>query len=50
LSKIGGIGKVSQVQIFFMKRYFKRPSLIEEGDMITVTNIYFYDIEDSGKE
>ena len=35
---------------FFMKRYFKRPSLIEEGDTITVTNIHFYDIEDSGKE
>ncbi len=41
-------GKLSKVQGFFMKRYIKRPSLIEDEVMITVTNIHFCDIEGYG--
>jgi len=43
-----GPGKISQVQDFFMKCCFKRPSLIEDEVMITVTNIHFCDIEGYG--
>ena len=38
----------SQVRDFFIKRHLKRTSLIEDKAMITVTNIHFYDIEESG--
>jgi len=48
IMEIEGIGKITQVWDFFIKRCLKQTSLIEGKAMITVTNIHFYDIEGYG--
>jgi len=44
------IGKVSKVQGIYYEVIDKKPSLIEDKVMISVTNIYFCDIKGFGKQ